>query len=220
MTTRAPSGAGAVAGGLITPSRPCDERTSADGIRLEFVGVAGELGSTGAAWTHDAPLPGGDMPQEQARALVRRGTADVAFIVMTPLRGVSLDGEPIAYILGEREFYGLSFAVSPACLVPRPETEHIVEVALDLRLPAGPRILDLGTGSGCLAVTLLAEIPGSRAVATDISLGALRVGERTLGKPDARGHDGSSEQLTGGIGYRRVHRPIHGVASFGVIDDQ
>ena len=89
-----------------------------------------------------------------------------------------LTGEPIAYILGEKEFFGRAFFVDRRVLIPRPETEHLIEVALDLRLPAAPRILDVGTGSGCLAVTLLAELPGSRAMATDVSLAALRVAER------------------------------------------
>lgn len=89
-----------------------------------------------------------------------------------------LSGEPIAYILGEREFFGRDFHVDERVLIPRPETEHLVEVALDLRLPAAPRILDVGTGSGCLAVTLAAELPASRVVATDLSLGAIRVAGR------------------------------------------
>lgn len=95
-----------------------------------------------------------------------------------------LSGEPVAYILGEKEFFGRDFFVDSRVLIPRPETEHIVELALRLGLPSGSRILDIGTGSGCLAVTLLAEMPGCRAVATDISLAALRVAES-----NARRHD-------------------------------
>ena len=66
-----------------------------------------------------------------------------------------LAGEPVAYILGEREFYGLDFQVTPAVLIPRPETELLVELALE-RIPEGEprRVLDIGTGSGCIAVTL------------------------------------------------------------------
>lgn len=124
--------------------------------------------------------------------LFARGRDDLdshPFATFENLLDRRLTGEPIAYILGEKEFFGRAFFVDRRVLIPRPETEHIVEVALDLQLPAGPRILDLGTGSGCLAVTLLAEMPGSRAVATDISLGALRVGER-----NARRH-GVDERL-------------------------
>lgn len=84
-----------------------------------------------------------------------------------------LAGEPIAYILGEREFYGRAFSVDSRVLIPRPETEHLIETALELELPEHPRILDIGTGSGCIAVTLALEIPGARIVATDRSPGAL-----------------------------------------------
>ncbi len=86
-----------------------------------------------------------------------------------------LRGEPVAYLLGEREFYGRLFAVDGRVLVPRPETEHVVEAALGLELPPAPLILDAGTGSGCLAVTLALERPASRVVASDLSLGALAV---------------------------------------------
>lgn len=97
-----------------------------------------------------------------------------------------LTGEPIAYILGEREFFGRAFFVDPRVLIPRPETEHLIEIALDLHLQAQPRILDIGTGSGCLAVTLLAQLPGSVAVATDVSLAALRVAERNARKHNVK----------------------------------
>ncbi|HYH46168.1 MAG TPA: peptide chain release factor N(5)-glutamine methyltransferase [Thermoanaerobaculia bacterium] len=86
-----------------------------------------------------------------------------------------LTGEPVAYLLGEREFYGRPFAVDPRVLIPRPETEHIVEEALAIALPARPWILDVGTGSGILPITLALEIPGARTVGTDISPGALAV---------------------------------------------
>ena len=88
-----------------------------------------------------------------------------------------LAGEPIAYIFGEREFYGRLFAVDPRVLIPRPETEHLVDLALELELPARPRILDLGTGSGCIAVTLACELPDARLVATDLSPAALAVAQ-------------------------------------------
>ncbi len=84
-------------------------------------------------------------------------------------------GEPIAYIVGEREFYGRPFRVDPRVLIPRPETEHLIEAALQLALPANPRILDVGTGSGCIGVTLALEVAGSTVVATDASPAALAV---------------------------------------------
>lgn len=85
-------------------------------------------------------------------------------------------GEPIAYILGEREFYSLSFKVTPAVLIPRPETELLVELALE-RLPADRpcRVLDLGTGSGAVAVTLALHRPRAEVIAVDQSAAALEV---------------------------------------------
>lgn len=87
-----------------------------------------------------------------------------------------LHGEPIAYILGEREFYSLAFKVTTAVLIPRPETELLVELALE-RLPANRsvRVLDLGTGSGVVAVTLALRRPQAEVVAVDQSAAALEV---------------------------------------------
>jgi release factor glutamine methyltransferase len=82
-------------------------------------------------------------------------------------------GEPMAYLVGHREFFGRRFGVDRHVLIPRPETEHLVEIALGLPLPEGAWVLDVGTGSGAIAVTLAAERPGWRLVATDRSLGAL-----------------------------------------------
>ena len=92
--------------------------------------------------------------------------------------------EPVAYIVGSREFYGRDFSVSPAVLIPRPETELIVELAL-ARVPdrnATVEIVDVGTGSGCLAVTLACECPNSRVVATDISAEALVVARQNAAR--------------------------------------
>jgi release factor glutamine methyltransferase len=85
--------------------------------------------------------------------------------------------EPVAYIAGRLEFYGRTFLVSPAVLIPRPDTETLVEAALACldRMAAGALVADVGTGSGCLAVTLAAERPSIRVVATDISAAALDV---------------------------------------------
>ncbi len=87
-----------------------------------------------------------------------------------------LQGEPIAYILGEREFYSLNFKVTPAVLIPRPETELLVDLAL-ARIPADRpcRVLDLGTGSGAVAVTLALHRPQAEVVAVDQSAAALEV---------------------------------------------
>ena len=87
--------------------------------------------------------------------------------------------EPSAYIVGMREFWGLDFAVTPAVLIPRPETEFIIEEALPLlRARNAPRAADIGTGSGCLAVTLAHEVAGCQVVASDLSAEALVVARR------------------------------------------
>jgi release factor glutamine methyltransferase len=99
--------------------------------------------------------------------------------------------EPVQYITGTQEFYGRSFTVTPAVLIPRPETEHLVETVLALHpapkwiLPL--RILDIGTGSGILAITLALELPNATVTATDISAEALAVARqnaRSLGAKD------------------------------------
>jgi release factor glutamine methyltransferase len=103
-------------------------------------------------------------------------------------------GEPVAYITGSREFYGQSFTVTPDVLVPRPETETLVERALAvLRMRADgqahiakpARVADLGTGSGCIAVTLAAQTPGIEVVATDVSPAALQVARANAQRLDA-----------------------------------
>ena len=91
--------------------------------------------------------------------------------------------EPTSYIIGLKEFWGLDFEVSPDVLIPRAETEFLVEEALtcvgELRAGGGgPLIIDAGTGSGCLAVVLARELPRARIVATDISRAALAVARR------------------------------------------
>lgn len=99
-------------------------------------------------------------------------------------------GEPVAYILGEREFFGRIYKVTPDVLIPRPETELLVETAL-AQLPAGQpvRVLDLGTGSGCVAISLALERPQAQVWAVDISAKALALAERNalrLGAPHLR----------------------------------
>lgn len=85
-------------------------------------------------------------------------------------------GQPVAYLTGKREFYGREFRVTADVLIPRPDTEALVEAALAKLAPeSAPELLDLGTGSGCIAVTLSLERPAARMTAADISQSALRV---------------------------------------------
>jgi release factor glutamine methyltransferase len=87
-----------------------------------------------------------------------------------------LAGEPMAYLLAQREFFGRPFQVDHSVLIPRPETECLVEAALrELRHLPRPHVLDLGTGSGCIAITLALECPDARIAATDRSETALEV---------------------------------------------
>jgi release factor glutamine methyltransferase len=100
-------------------------------------------------------------------------------------------GEPTQYLTGKQEFWELEFEVTPDVLIPRPETEHVIEVALD-RLALreiragrkqtltgeGLRIADIGTGSGCIAIALAKDLPGAKFIATDISPAALSVARR------------------------------------------
>jgi release factor glutamine methyltransferase len=93
--------------------------------------------------------------------------------------------EPVPYILGTREFWALDFEVGPDVLIPRPETELIVEEALALiGRESSPRIVDVGTGSGCIAIALAREIPRARITATDVSPHALSVARRNAQRHD------------------------------------
>lgn len=92
-------------------------------------------------------------------------------------------GEPAHYLLGSCPFWGRDFFVTPAVLIPRPETELLVAASLALPLPPAPAVLDVGTGSGCLAVTLAAERPDARVLATDVSVAAL-----CIARANARRH--------------------------------
>ena len=104
-------------------------------------------------------------------------------------------GEPTQHLTGKQEFWGLEFEVAPDVLIPRPETEHVIEVALDRlalreiragRKPMlrgeGLHIADVGTGSGCIAIALAKELPGATIYATDISSAALAVARRNAAR--------------------------------------
>ena len=93
------------------------------------------------------------------------------------------DGRPIQYITGEQEFWGLPFSVTPDVLIPRPETEHLVEAAIErLRAHPAPRIVDVGTGSGAIAVALAHALPQAQITALDISEAALSVAQKNAAR--------------------------------------
>lgn len=115
-------------------------------------------------YTQFETVPGEDI-LERFRASVREAAA----------------GKPIAYLTGIKEFYSLVFEVTPDVLIPRPETELLVERAISFVREAGQvdqRILDLGTGSGCIAVTLAKYLPEARITASDVSAAALEIARR------------------------------------------
>lgn len=109
------------------------------------------------------------------------------------LIGQRCTGKPTQYITGHQEFWGLDFEVTPAVLIPRPETEHIIEAVLDLIRREGLstddrfRIADVGTGSGCIPVALAKELPRAELYATDISADALEVAARNAQRLGAAG---------------------------------
>lgn len=97
-------------------------------------------------------------------------------------------GEPLAYLTGEREFHGLAFEVTPDVLIPRPETELLVDsaIALDAVEPLR-RVVDVGSGSGCVAVAVAVRCPGAEVLATDVSAAALAVAARNAARHGAAG---------------------------------
>lgn len=121
-----------------------------------------------------------DEPAREARLLARAArdaTEFEAFIVRRAAR------EPFAYIIGRREFWSLDFEVTRDVLIPRPDSETLVETALKAFGKTPPRsIVDLGTGSGCLIVSLLTEWPGARGLAVDLSPAALDVARRNAAR--------------------------------------
>lgn len=147
-------------------------------------------------------IAGSGLPVAEARALLAHalGTSREA-LVAAPDRSVApaavtrfdalaarrRDDEPLAYLVGYKEFYGRLFWVTPDVLVPRPETELLVDAALrELRGRRRRRVLDLGTGSGCIAITLALEAPDAGVTAVDASEAALAVAGANAQRLDAR----------------------------------
>ena len=126
------------------------------------------LGARREALLAARDLPLGAAEARRLAALVRRRAAR----------------EPLAYLTGRREFWSLDLAVDRSALVPRPETETVVEAVLahDPRLPARARLLDLGTGSGCLLVALLGELGSAAGLGVDISAAAVSLARANAGR--------------------------------------
>jgi release factor glutamine methyltransferase len=146
---------------MVAMARAFLERKGAEEARLEadlLIGHALGLDRLHLLMALDRPVTTAEV--DRARdLLVRRGRR-----------------EPVAYIVGEREFYGRPFKVGPGVLVPRPETELLVDLARDHARDGelrAPRVLDVGTGSGCLAISLALEIEGAQVLAVDSSADAL-----------------------------------------------
>ncbi len=118
----------------------------------------------------------GDVSRAWLIAHDNEAPAQVQADVFAALLQRRLDGEPVAYILGEREFYGLDLMVTPDVLIPRPDTETLVEAAL-ARIPENTpsRVLDLGTGSGAIAIAIAAHRPLASVTGVDRSPNAVRV---------------------------------------------
>lgn len=144
---------------------------------------------------------GGDSPRLDAELLLAHvtGLTRTSFIAW-PEREVTqtlaeqfrilvsrrVDGRPVAYLLGEQEFWSLPLKVSPSTLIPRPDTECLVETALELPLPTEARVLDLGTGTGAIALALASEHPGWHITASDRIIEAVelaRANSQALGLP-------------------------------------
>ena len=124
-----------------------------------------------------------DVPRESLLAQPLRGIEATAASRFRELCARRLAGEPMAYLLGQREFYGRCFRVDRAVLIPRPETECLIDLALDVLSGLdGPTVVDLGTGSGCIAITLALERPDAVLWATDLSEQALELARANAGE--------------------------------------
>lgn len=115
-----------------------------------------------------------DLYLQHDRPLAEAELSSLRTLIVERGRGV-----PVAHLTGEREFFSLPFHVTPSVLVPRPDTERLVEVAIEaLKGAEAPRFMDVGTGAGCIAVAVLVAIPTATAIATDIDEAALQVAEK------------------------------------------
>jgi release factor glutamine methyltransferase len=149
--------------------------------------------STGLATLDAEVLARQVLGWDRARFMTDRNEAATSGFLLRyePLVARRERREPVSYILGTREFWGLPFEVGPDVLIPRHETEFIIEEALALvARDSHPVIADVGTGSGCIGISLAREIPGARVIATDLSPHALEVARRNAVRHDV------SERIT------------------------
>ncbi|PMS34753.1 [protein release factor]-glutamine N5-methyltransferase [Trinickia symbiotica] len=152
------------------PASPPPSRTATDLLRASPLAAleARILLAHALGWRRTELITRGDEPLDEAQVAVYRS-----------LEARRAAGEPIAQIVGAREFYGLEFEVTPHVLIPRPETELLVETALAAIAPlTRPRVLDLGTGSGAIAIAIASARPDARVWALDRSPEALAVATR------------------------------------------
>jgi release factor glutamine methyltransferase len=118
-----------------------------------------------------------DLTGRSVAWVIAHGDEPIDAVRLESLVERRLAGEPLQYIRGKTEFFGHELYVDDRVLIPRPETELLVEAAI-ARAPRGARVIDIGTGSGCIAVSLQRARPDLRVVATDVSIGALAVAKR------------------------------------------
>jgi release factor glutamine methyltransferase len=136
---------------------------------------------------HALAVPRASLLADQARTLADEDARRIGRLFLRRRAG-----EPVAYLTGEREFFGLSLAITPEVLIPRPETELLVALALELA-PSGARVLDLGTGSGAVAIAIAHEEPDMEVIAVDASADALAVA-----RENARRHGATIRFVYGG----------------------
>src|SRR5713226_8353245 len=123
-----------------------------------------------------------DTPREYLIAHSEQPVEEIHVRTFDKLLELRAHGMPLAYIVGRRAFYDRTFRVNPHVLIPRPETEHLVEAAIAWSESRGAiRIVDVGTGSGVIALTLAAKLPQARVIAADVSSAALLVAVENAG---------------------------------------
>lgn len=142
--------------------------------------------------------------------LIAHGSDELSAEVVsnfTRLMSLREEGQPLQYLTGSTEFYGREFMVDERVLIPRPETEFLIEESLRVKLPSSGTIVDVGTGSGCIAITLKLERPGLTVVAVDRSFDALLVARQNCRHLGARVH------LVAGDVLRPIRRVVSMIVS-------